>query len=50
MTRDGTLIEVAGSGDLLTGVIGTLARHGVSAQELQYDRAGLEDAFVALTA
>ena len=50
VTRDGTLIEVAGSGELLTGVIGTLARHGVTAQELRYDRAGLEDAFVALTA
>jgi ABC-2 type transport system ATP-binding protein len=50
VTMRGTQIEVAGSGDLLTGVIGALARHGVSAQELRYDRAGLEDAFVALTA
>jgi ABC-2 type transport system ATP-binding protein len=50
VTDHGTQIEVAGSGDLLTAVIGTLAHHGVSAQELQYDRAGLEDAFVALTA
>jgi ABC-2 type transport system ATP-binding protein len=50
VTRDGRLIEVAGSGDLLTAVIGALARDGVGARELRYDRAGLEDAFVALTA
>ena len=49
VTSHGAQIEVAGSGDLLTGVIGALARHGVTPQELQYDRPGLEDAFVALT-
>jgi ABC-2 type transport system ATP-binding protein len=49
VTRAGPLIEVAGGGDLLTDVVGALARHGVSAQELRYDRPGLEDAFVALT-
>jgi ABC-2 type transport system ATP-binding protein len=50
VTRHSAQIEVAGSGDLLTAVIGALARHDVTAQELTYDRAGLEDAFVALTA
>ena len=49
VTRDGAQVEVTGGGDLLTDVIGALAHHGVAARELQYDRAGLEDAFVALT-
>ncbi len=49
VSAQGTQIEVQGGGDLLAAVIGTLAQHGVSARELQYDRPGLEDAFVALT-
>ncbi len=49
VTSEGSQIEVSGGGNLLTDVIGALARHGVAAQELQYDRPGLEDAFVALT-
>jgi hypothetical protein len=42
-------VLVTGSGDLLQAVTTVLARRGVSAADLEHERATLEDAYVALT-
>ncbi|NUS11590.1 MAG: ABC transporter ATP-binding protein [Streptomyces sp.] len=49
LTRRGELVLVTGNGDVLSGVIAALARHGVVAEQLRVEQPGLEDAFVALT-
>jgi ABC-2 type transport system ATP-binding protein len=47
--RRGDVVEVSGSGDLLTAVTSALARHGIIPQQLRLEQASLDDAFVALT-
>jgi ABC-2 type transport system ATP-binding protein len=49
VTRTGAQIVVTGSGDLLSAVMSTLARHHIVASELRVEQANLDDAFVALT-
>jgi ABC-2 type transport system ATP-binding protein len=45
----GRRVRVAGDGDLVSAVIGTLAGAGVTAGDVQVESASLEDAFVLLT-
>ena len=47
--RHGGQVVVVGGGNVLHAVTSVLARHGVVANELRVDQAGLDDAFVALT-
>ncbi len=47
--HEGGHVDVTGSGELANVVILTLADVGVTANDLHFDRANLEDAFVALT-
>ena len=49
VTRDGSTIVVAGTGNLVQGVMAALARHQIVANDLRIDQADLDDAFVALT-
>jgi ABC-2 type transport system ATP-binding protein len=49
VNRNGSQIEVVGSGDLLNAVVSTLARNHIVASELRVEQANLDDAFVALT-
>jgi ABC-2 type transport system ATP-binding protein len=49
VTRDGSTVVVAGSGNLVQAVMTALARQQIVANELRIDQAGLDDAFVALT-
>ncbi len=42
-------VIVTGSGDVVSAVIGALARQGIVAHRLRVEQASLEDAFVALT-
>jgi ABC-2 type transport system ATP-binding protein len=46
--RNGVVV-VTGDRNALTAVMSLLARHGIVADHLRVERAGLEDAFVALT-
>ena len=47
--HDGTQVVVTGAGDLVNAVVLTLANVGVSAKDLHYESATLEDAFLRLT-
>lgn len=47
--RDGDLVVVTGSGDVLTVVVTALAAEGVAPLDLRTERATLDDAFLALT-
>ena len=49
VTRDGSTVVVAGTGNLVQAVMTALARQGVVANDLRIDQADLDDAFVALT-
>jgi ABC-2 type transport system ATP-binding protein len=49
LTRKGAVITVAGSGNLVQAVTSVLARNRVVAEDLRFERAGLDDAFIALT-
>jgi ABC-2 type transport system ATP-binding protein len=49
VTRDGSTIVVAGTGNLVQSVMAALARHQIVANDLRIEQAGLDDAFVALT-
>ncbi|GAA4927849.1 ABC transporter ATP-binding protein [Actinoplanes utahensis] len=49
LRRQGSRIEVVGSGNLLHAVISVLARDGIVAAELTLEQASLDDAFVHLT-
>jgi ABC-2 type transport system ATP-binding protein len=49
VTRDGSTVVVAGTGNLVQVVMTALARQGVVANDLRIDQADLDDAFVALT-
>ena len=47
--REGELLRVSGTGDVLTAVVTTLAAEGVAPLDLRTERASLDDAFLALT-
>lgn len=47
--RRGPLVEVTGSGELLSAVTAVLARHQIVAAQLRVEQVDLDDAFVALT-
>ena len=49
VTRDGSTVVVAGTGNLVQTVMTALARQSVVANDLRIDQADLDDAFVALT-
>ncbi|HEY2259163.1 MAG TPA: ABC transporter ATP-binding protein [Solirubrobacteraceae bacterium] len=49
LRHHGDQLELTGSGNLLAAVIGELVREGIAADQLRFDQANLEDAFVALT-
>ena len=49
VSREGSTVVVAGTGNLVQAVMAVLARHQVVANELRIDQADLDDAFVALT-
>jgi len=49
VTRDGSTVVVAGTGNLVQAVMTVLARQQVVANDLRIDQADLDDAFVALT-
>jgi ABC-2 type transport system ATP-binding protein len=49
VTREGSTIVVAGTGNLVQAVMTALARHQIVANELRIEQADLDDAFVALT-
>ncbi len=49
VTREGSTIVVAGTGNLVQAVMAALARHQIVANELRIEQADLDDAFVALT-
>ncbi len=49
VTRDGSTVVVAGTGNLVQAVMTALARQQVVANDLRIDQADLDDAFVALT-
>ena len=49
VSREGSTVMVAGTGNLVQAVMAVLARHQVVANELRIDQADLDDAFVALT-
>ena len=49
VTRDGSTVVVAGTGNLVQAVMAALARHEVVANDLRIDQADLDDAYVALT-
>ena len=49
VTRDGSTIVVAGTGNLVQAVMTALARQQIVANDLRIDQADLDDAFVALT-
>ena len=49
VTRDGSTVIVAGTGNLVQAVMTALARQQVVANDLRIDQADLDDAFVALT-
>jgi ABC-2 type transport system ATP-binding protein len=47
--RRGDVVVVAGTGEVLNGVISMLARNQIVARQLRVDQANLEDAFLELT-
>ena len=47
--REGELLRVSGTGDVLTAVVTALAAEGVAPLDLRTERASLDDAFLALT-
>jgi ABC-2 type transport system ATP-binding protein len=49
ITRTGSTVTVAGSGDLVLAVTGALARNGIVVNDLRIDQADLDDAYIALT-
>jgi ABC-2 type transport system ATP-binding protein len=49
VTREGSTVVVAGTGNLVQAVMTALARQQIVANELRIDQADLDDAFVALT-
>ncbi|WP_430780114.1 ABC transporter ATP-binding protein [Actinoplanes sp. G11-F43] len=49
LRRQGSRIEVTGTGNLLNAVVSVLARNGVTAAELTLEQSTLDDAFVHLT-
>ncbi|MGP9536658.1 ABC transporter ATP-binding protein [Brachybacterium sp. AOP43-C2-M15] len=49
VARDGELIQVTGSGDLLSALVTALAAEGAAPVDLHTERATLDDAFLALT-
>lgn len=49
VARDGDLIRVTGTGDVLTAVVTALAAEGAAPLDLRSERATLDDAFLALT-
>jgi ABC-2 type transport system ATP-binding protein len=49
LDRSGPVVTVAGTGNLLGAVTAVLARHEIVAFDLRIERAGLDEAFVALT-
>ena len=49
VTREGSTVVVAGTGNLVQAVMTVLARQQIVANELRIDQADLDDAFVALT-
>ena len=50
MSRDGELIEIAGSGDLVAAVMEILIREQIVPLQTRIEQSTLDDAFVALTA
>ncbi|MER5453732.1 ABC transporter ATP-binding protein [Micromonospora sp. NPDC002389] len=49
VTRSGSQVVVAGTGELLHAVTSVLARHRITAADLRVEQASLDDAFVELT-
>ncbi len=49
ITRTGSTVTVAGSGDLVLAVTGALARNGIVVNDLRIDQGDLDDAYIALT-
>lgn len=49
VSRDGSQVAVSGSGDFASSVVLAVAQAGAVAQDLQIDRADLEDAYLELT-
>jgi ABC-2 type transport system ATP-binding protein len=49
VTRSGPVVAVTGSGNLVGAVTAALAGHHIVADDLRIERAGLDEAFVALT-
>jgi ABC-2 type transport system ATP-binding protein len=49
VTRNGSTVIVAGTGNLVQAVSSVLARHQIVASELRVEQADLDDAFIALT-
>lgn len=47
--REGDLLRVSGTGDVLTAVVTALAAQGVAPLDLRTEQASLDDAFLALT-
>jgi ABC-2 type transport system ATP-binding protein len=46
---DGRTVTVTGTGDLLGAVVSVLARHRIVAEDLRYDQAGLDSAYLTMT-
>ena len=49
VTHDGPLVEIAGTGNVVSAVLSVLARQQIVANDLRVEQADLEDAYVALT-
>jgi ABC-2 type transport system ATP-binding protein len=49
LTRNGPMVVVSGTGNLIHAVTSVLARHQIVANELRIEQADLDDAFIALT-
>lgn len=48
-SRDGEMVTIAGTGNLIQAVTSVLARQQIIAHELRLEQAALDDAFIALT-
>src|SRR5262249_4763773 len=49
VSRNGALVVVTGTGNLLNAVVAVLARHQIVAADLRVEQATLDDAYIALT-
>jgi ABC-2 type transport system ATP-binding protein len=49
VTRDGPLVVVAGTGNLVYAVVAALVRHEIVPHDLRVEQPDLDDAFIALT-